>query len=271
LLAQPDAPAPFGGPWLFYGTVATMWFGILGMLAARQLSRLVSFSVIASSGTLLAIIALGIDSALAPMLLYMIASVPAATAFYMIAGVSERLRANSVMETMAPQPTTYTAFLAEEPQESEAPDNELDEVGVALPAAMAFLGLAFVSCVILTTGMPPLVGFLAKFSMISALVGVAMDESSKDAWLLIVSLLAVGFAGLFALSNRGIRTFWSTTRATPRLGFIEAAPVAFLIVLCVAMTFAAGSVMEYLDLAAQWLQDPAAYIRAVVPRAEVPL
>ena len=69
LFAQPDAPAPFGGPWLFYGTVATMWFGILGMLAARQLSRLVSFSVIASSGTLLAVIALGISSALAPMLL----------------------------------------------------------------------------------------------------------------------------------------------------------------------------------------------------------
>src|SRR5690606_36991444 len=82
LFAQPEAPAPFGGPWLFYGMVATMWFGILGMLAARQLTRLVSFSVIASSGTLLAIVALGVTSALAPMLLYMAASVPAATAFY---------------------------------------------------------------------------------------------------------------------------------------------------------------------------------------------
>ena len=271
LLAQPDAPAPFGGPWLFYGTVATMWFGIVGMLAARQLTRLVAFSVIASSGTLLAIAALGITSALAPMLLYMIASVPAGTAFFLIAGMSERMRVNSVTETMAPQPTTYTAFLAGEPQESEGPENELDEVGVAIPAALAFLGMAFVSCVILTTGMPPLVGFLAKFSMISALMGVAMDESSTDAWLLIGSLLAVGFAGLFALTNRGIRTFWSTGRMTPRLSFIEALPIAVLIVLCVAMTIAAGSVMEYLDHAAQWLQDPAAYIRAVMPRAEVPL
>ena len=32
LLAIPEAPAPFAGPWLFYGTVATMWFGIVGML-----------------------------------------------------------------------------------------------------------------------------------------------------------------------------------------------------------------------------------------------
>lgn len=271
LLAQPDAPAPFGGPWLFYGTVATMWFGIVGMLAARQLTRLVAFSVIVSSGTLLAVAALNVTSATAPMLLYMIASVPAGTAFFLIAGMSERLRVNSVTETMPPQPTTYTAFMAGGPQETEAADNEPDEVGVAIPAALAFLGMTFVSCVILTTGLPPLVGFLAKFSLISALLGPAMDESSMDAWLLIVSLLAAGFAGLIALTNRGIRNFWSTGRLTPRLRFIEAGPVAFLILLCVIMTVVAGPVMEYLDLAAQWLHDPDAYIRAVIPRGAVPL
>ncbi|HWK49532.1 MAG TPA: monovalent cation/H+ antiporter subunit D [Steroidobacter sp.] len=269
LLAQPDAPVPFGGPWLFYGTVATIWFGIVGMLAARQLTRLVAFSVIVSSGTLLAVIALRVTPALAPMLLYLIASVPAGAAFFLIAGMTERMRVNSVTETMAPQPTTYTAFMAGEP--AEVADNEVDEVGVAIPAALAFLGLAFVSCVILTTGLPPLVGFLAKFSMISALLRPALDESSSDAWLLIVSLLVAGFAGLFALTNRGMRTFWQTGRATPRLRFIEAAPVAFLIVLCVTITILAGPVMEYLDGTVQWLQDPAAYIQAVIPSAEVAL
>lgn len=269
LLSQPDAPAPFGGPWLFYGTVATIWFGSLGMLAARQLTRLVAFSVIASSGTLLAVIAIGVAPAIAPMLLYMIASVPAGTAFFLIAGMSERMRFNSVSETMAPQPTTYTAFMAGEP--AEVADNEVDEVGVAIPAALAFLGLAFVSCVILTTGLPPLVGFVAKFSMISALLVPAMDESSGDAWLLIVSLLVAGFAGLFALINRGMRTFWSTGRATPRLSLIEAGPVALLIVLCVMLTIYAGAVLEYLDGTAQWLKDPKAYIQAVIPSAEVPL
>jgi multicomponent K+:H+ antiporter subunit D len=144
-------------------------------------------------------------------------------------------------------------------------------VGVAIPAALAFLGMAFVSCVILTTGLPPLVGFLAKFSMISALLGPAMDESSMDAWLLIVSLLAAGFAGLIALTNRGIRTFWSTGRIQPRLSFIEAAPVGFLILLCLSLTVGAGPVMEYLEQAAQWLHDPDAYIHAVIPGDEGPL
>jgi multicomponent K+:H+ antiporter subunit D len=267
LLAVPEAPAPFAGPWLFYGTVATMWFGIVGMLAAKQLTRLVAFSVIVSSGTLLAVIALGVTSAIAPVLLYLIASVPAGTAFFLIAGMTERLRDNAAVETMPPQPTTYTAFMSGDPH--EVGDNELDEVGVAIPAALAFLGMAFVSCVILTTGLPPLVGFIAKFSMISALLGAAMDQSNMDAWLLIVSLLAAGFAGLFALSKRGMRSFWSTRTTTPRLRFIEAMPVAFLILLCVTMTILAGPVMEYLDSAAQWLHEPSAYIRAVLPSAEV--
>jgi multicomponent K+:H+ antiporter subunit D len=198
------------------------------------------------------------------VLLYLIASVPAGTAFFLIAGMTDRLRANSVTEeNMTPQPTTYTAFMAGEPH--EVGDNERDEVGVAIPAALAFLGMAFVSCTILTTGLPPLVGFMAKFSMISALLGAAMDQSSLDAWLLIVSLLAAGFAGLIALTKRGMRSFWSTAARTPRLRFIEAMPVAFLILLCVTMTIAADPVMSYLDSAARWLHEPNAYIQAVLP------
>lgn len=35
------------------------------------------------------------------------------------------------------------------------------------------------------------------------------------------------------------------------------------------MTILAGPVMEYLDSAAEWLHEPSAYIRAVLPSAEV--
>jgi multicomponent K+:H+ antiporter subunit D len=53
------ATPPYGGTVLFYIAIATMVFGIAGILAARQLARLVAFNVILSSGTLLASIALG--------------------------------------------------------------------------------------------------------------------------------------------------------------------------------------------------------------------
>ena len=54
-----DPSAPFGGAWLFYLAIATMLFGIVGMLASRQLPRLVAFVVILSSGTILAAVGSG--------------------------------------------------------------------------------------------------------------------------------------------------------------------------------------------------------------------
>jgi len=145
-----------------------------------------------------------------------------------------------------------------------------DEVGVAIPAAIAFLGLAFVCCALLVTGMPPLAGFLAKLALLSAaFASFSTAGASWQAGLLIVALLAGGLAGLVALSRIGMRLFWSVAgRATPRLRAIEAGPLAFLILLCLALTVAAGPTMTFLDSAARTLQEPQSYIRAVLPHAQ---
>ena len=56
-----------------------------------------------------------------------------------------------------------------------------------------------------------------------------------------------------------MRLFWSVTgRTTPRLRLIEAGPVAFLILLCIGLTVAAGPVMAYIDSAARMLSAPRA-------------
>jgi multicomponent K+:H+ antiporter subunit D len=44
----------------------------------------------------------------------------------------------------------------------------------------------------------------------------------------------------------------------------EAAPVAFLILVCVGITIAAGPTMAYLDSAAAGLADPELYISTVL-------
>jgi multicomponent K+:H+ antiporter subunit D len=155
-----------------------------------------------------------------------------------------------------------------EPPDPYSPD---DEVGVAIPAAMAFLGLAFICCALLLTGLPPLAGFIAKFSLVAAAVdALPSDGSFGREWLLILLLLGGGFAGLVALTRVGVRLFWSVTgRQTPRLWISEAAPVAFLILICIAMTVAAGPAMTYLDSAADALETPDVYIRNVLgERAE---
>ena len=49
-------------------------------------------------------------------------------------------------------------------------------------------------------------------------------------------MLLSGFAGVVALTRVGIRLFWTVTaRTTPRLRVLEAAPVAFLVALCIVL------------------------------------
>ena len=262
-------PLPLGGTWLFFGGVATMVFGIGGMLAARQLQRVVAFSVVLSSGTLLAAVGLGASALIAPTLLYMTVSVLASGAFFMLTGMTGRMRdaAPETAHSPSAHPVTYTAFQVGEPPDPQEPDAE---VGIAIPAAMAFLGLAFVCCALLVTGMPPLAGFIAKLAVLSAAFqGLTSGTDALRPWLLIALTIVGGFAGLIALCRIGMRLFWSVTgRATPRLRIIEAGPVAFLILLCIVLTAAAGPMMTYVDSAARTLNDPETYIRAVLPRTQ---
>ena len=266
-LLQEPLP-PLGGASLFFGGIATMVFGIAGMLAARQLQRVVAFSIVLSSGTLLAAIGLGGAALIAPALLYLTVSVLASAAFFMLTGMTERMRtaAPDTADSSSAQPVTYAAFRVGEPPDPQDPDAE---VGIAIPAAMAFLGLAFVCCALLVTGMPPLAGFVAKFGLLSAAFqGLSSGVDTARSWLLITATLVGGFAGLIALCRIGMRLFWSVTgRTTPRLQIIEAGPVAFLLLACIALTAAAGPMMAYVDAAARTLHDPQIYIRAVLPDA----
>ena len=52
----------FGGAALVWGGLATLAFGSVGILASQQLARLAGFSVIASSGTLVAAIGFGVPA-----------------------------------------------------------------------------------------------------------------------------------------------------------------------------------------------------------------
>ena len=53
------ASAQFGGEWLLYGGMATVAFGAIGTLASQDMARLAAFSVLVSSGTVLAAIGMG--------------------------------------------------------------------------------------------------------------------------------------------------------------------------------------------------------------------
>jgi multicomponent K+:H+ antiporter subunit D len=270
LLDESGSHGPFGSDWLFFGGIATIAYAIVGMLAAQHLARVVAYSVILSAGTLLAACGLNLDVMSAPALFYLSVSVLASSAFFMLTGMTERTRTHfHATADAAPMPAvSYAAFGAED---SNDPMDVEDEVGVAIPAAMAFLGLAFVSCALLVAGLPPLSGFISKFALLSAAVNVApAADSPGNSWVFVGAMLGTGLAAIIALTRMGMRLFWSVVgRTTPRLRVIEAAPVGLLIVACVVLTMLADPVMTYMEAAAQVLSAPQAYIDAVLTAAPI--
>jgi multicomponent K+:H+ antiporter subunit D len=141
-----------------------------------------------------------------------------------------------------------------------------------IPAAMAFLGLSFIACTLLITGMPPLSGFVGKFLMLSALLNpVGLGTPDVPAvgalgWTLLALLILSGLAGVIALSRSGVRYFWSypQNRPTPRLRVVECLPIALLVAFCVLMTVRADPVMRYLQAAADDLHSPTDYVSSVL-------
>jgi multicomponent K+:H+ antiporter subunit D len=118
----------------------------------------------------------------------------------------------------------------------------------------------------LITGLPPLPGFVAKFALLStALRAAQVGAVPWTSWAFFVAILLSGLASLIALSRVGMRLFWSiAARETPRLRVLEAAPVAALVLLSLALSVAAGPVARYLDSAARSLHKPDTYIHAVL-------
>jgi multicomponent K+:H+ antiporter subunit D len=262
LLLPTGAPAAFGGAWMFPVGLLTLLFGTLGLLTTQQTERLAGYCVIVSSGTLLAALGMPGVTLTGPALFYLISSVLATGAFFMLIEMVERTQVFGANLLAISQ----EAFELDDPQ---APDQSDDVVGIAIPKAMAFLGLAFISCTLLLSGLPPLSGFVAKFSLLAAALQMSgAGAPSFDAWLLVIGVLLSGMAAVIALSRTGIHTFWSSGDVhTPRLHASEAAPVAMLVLACVALTIWAGPVSRYLNDTASSLDNPAAYIEAVLSQS----
>jgi multicomponent K+:H+ antiporter subunit D len=146
-------------------------------------------------------------------------------------------------------------------------------VGVGIPAALAFLGLSFATCALLIAGLPPLSGFIAKFTLLHALLHPALPGTAigMTGWTLMALLVLSGLTTIIAMMRFGVRTFWAAgVIAPPRLQMTEAAPVTLLLLLCVAMTVQAGPVLAYLERASDGLHQPAQYIHRVLSAPVVP-
>ncbi|MDQ0509617.1 monovalent cation/H+ antiporter subunit D [Ancylobacter amanitiformis] len=259
LLALGDeagAVEDFGAEWLYFGGMATIAFGAIGVLAAQSMQRLGGYAVLVSSGTLLAAIGTGNSAVISGALYYLAVSTLSIAAYFLLVELIERGR-QAGADVLA-----VTQEMFGDPEEDI--EEEDDEVGVAIPATIAVLGGAFVACTALLSGLPPLSGFIAKFAMLSALINEAGSIPAQH-WALVILLMVSGLAMLIAMTRTGIRSLWVPDEiAIPRVRAIEAIPIGLLLLLCVVMTVMGGPTMRYMEATAQVLYWPAIYANDVL-------
>jgi len=265
--ASAGASALFGADVLIWGGLATLGFGTIGMMASLQLGRLAAFSIIVSSGTLLAAIGFARATLTGGALFYLASSTLAVAAMFLLVELAERARQAELDPPLADVEGDQLPFFIEA---AAAPGTNLDDdeevlIGRAIPAALAFLGLAFVVCALAIAGLPPLSGFIGKVAMLSALIEAGSDGQRWAGWALFALLIGSAVLSAVALSRIGIRQFWAPQdRPAPRLRVIECVPVAALLGACLLLVVGAGPVLTYTRASAEALHHPAQYIDAVM-------
>ncbi|WP_332815817.1 monovalent cation/H+ antiporter subunit D [Ramlibacter sp.] len=265
--------AHFGGSVLIWGGLATVGFGAFGMLASHQLGRLAGYSVVASSGTVLAAIGFDRPALTGGALFYLASSVLAGAALFLLGELVERARE---AEVDPPRADTLVGrlpmFGAEPPQDVNLDDEQVALIGRVMPAAVAFLGLAFLLCTLALAGLPPLSGFVGKMAMLSALLedGPVVGSGPAAGWTLFGLLFVSGLFAAIALTRAFIGHLWAPQgRRPPQLRLAEALPVALLLGGAVALVVRAEPALAYMRATAADLHEPQRYISAVQSARQV--
>lgn len=277
---EAGASAQFGSLWLICAGMLTMLFGAIGMMGSHRLGHLAGYATLVSSGTVLAAAGFGQNLLTAGMLYYLLGSTLAVSALFLLGDVLDRWRVPS------DGPDPY------EPRHEAAPflnarleptrgfnldENEEAVVGLPIPAATAFVGLAFLAATLMLSGMPPLSGFVGKFAMLTALfnpLGLASSSGQQpgwEGWTFTVVLIVCGFLALTGLVRAGITHFWAAQERGPlRVTLAEGIPIAALTLACAALAVAAGPALQYTHATADALHAPRAYVRAILGAEPVP-
>lgn len=248
--------AGFGAAVLVILGLATVVFGILGQLASQSMGRIAAYSVIMSSGTLLAVIGLALGGGggwmLTAALYYLFGSTLAAGALFLL------------VEPISRDDGGIAAMLA---LTAEVYGADADDVaassGPAMPAGLALLSTCFALCVLALAGLPPFPGFIGKLGMIQGVLGDLATEQAIR-WSFVTLLLLSGFATLVVLGRIGIQTFWASEEAESPVMALEVAPVLALVAVLAVMSLQAEAVLRYTGHTAEALLDTAHYARGVL-------
>ena len=161
-------------PALFYGVAAaTMVVGVLGAIAQDDVKRILSFNIIGQIGYMVAGIGLFDLAGLAAVIISLVHHIVVKTSLFLAGGLIEHRGGSSRLDRLGGMVATAPA--------------------IAILFAVPALALA---------GIPPLSGFVSKFSLLAAL------SASEQWWILGVGLV-VGLLTLFSMVKIWIGVFWA--------------------------------------------------------------
>ena len=232
--AEAGALADLAWPWLLPLGAATLVLATLGALAAPSLRLLAAYLVLASAATLFIALGLASAEAVGAGLYYLLHSTLAGGALFLLADLVRRQRGHA--------------------------GDSLRKLGQLGPKAL--LGAMFALAALSVAGLPPLSGFIGKFSLLAAV------PAAQATWvwpaILITSLLT-----LVALASAGSQLFWRESGEVPAPGHVpplrrlEVGATAMLLALGVLLSVFAGPALRYAQDAGTQLLAPADYIQQV--------
>ncbi len=227
--------------WLVPAALLTVALGMLGVLGAKRVDRMVAFSVIGSMGMLLAAVAVFTPTGVTAALYYAIHSTFAAAALFLLVDVIRARRGAAGVSFDVAPPIAGGALVA---------------------------GMFFVAAIAMT-GLPPLSGFVGKLLILDA------ARASDLMWWIWGTILIGSLVAVVGFSRAGSVVFWKahqTVDTPPETAEPEPVPpsvlpmvsIGALLALLVALTVAAGPVTRILQATSAQLFNPEAYIAVVL-------
>lgn len=222
--------------WLLPAALISLAIGMVGVLAARKMDRLVTFSVIGSMGTVMIAIALFTPAGIAAALYYIVHSTLAAAALFLIVDLTRAGRSHLNLTAAPPV------------------------AGASLTAGLFF------AAAIAMTGLPPLSGFVGKLLILDAAFASPLVVW---AWAVILCSSLISVVGF---GRAGSILYWKAKSIAPDPEEPPAAPpsalsyvaVGGLLTLLVLHTVFAGRMHAYTTTMADQLFAPSGYLDTVL-------
>lgn len=236
--------------WLMPAALLTLAVGMIGVLGAHRIDRLVAFAVIGSMGMLLSAVAVFTPAGITAALYYAIHSTFATAALFLLVDVLRDRRGAVGVRLQDAAPVAGGPLVA---------------------------GMFFVAAIAMT-GLPPLSGFVGKLLIMDA------ARDSALVWWVWGIILTGSLLAVVGFSRAGSQVFWKSHQVAaqivsdpsceageynrPERGPHEPAlplvTIGGLLALLVALTVFAGPVNRVLSATAAQLFAPAPYIAVVL-------